>query len=185
MLAVRAGNLKEPTIQMAKVLTFSTKFPSYHPKKGQVTNFVEKIWLWLVNEDGHSEPQYFDEYKDLVDIMTVLRQEYTKRHTVRGGSRFKAGDYFSPRIWSGKPYNSKQITIAPDIKIERVFDFKMEGYHIWINKELYCQYRLSDKIVKLAANDGLSLQEFWDWFPCKPGKIFEGQIICWAKGIEY
>lgn len=28
---------------MARVITFSRKFPSYHPKAGQPTHFVEQI----------------------------------------------------------------------------------------------------------------------------------------------
>lgn len=35
---------------MAKVITFSRQFPSYHPKAGQPTYFVEKV-LRSVCED--------------------------------------------------------------------------------------------------------------------------------------
>lgn len=36
-----------------------------------------------------------------------------KHHTIRAGNRFKTGDYFSPRVWSGSPYNSKQLNMRP------------------------------------------------------------------------
>ena len=32
---------------MAKVITVSQKFPASHPKAGQPTHFVEKIWCSL------------------------------------------------------------------------------------------------------------------------------------------
>lgn len=40
-----------------------------------------------------------------------------KYHTIRAGNRFKKGDYFSPRIWTDKPYASKQYQFHPDILI--------------------------------------------------------------------
>ncbi len=106
-----------------------------------------------------------------------------KFHTIRAGSRFKAGDYFSPRIWSGKPYRSKQITIAPDIKIEQVWDIEiaigLEGIRIngdW-NFENYKQL-----LGELSGNDGLSEDDFKSWFN---NPSFVGQIICWDKNIKY
>jgi len=178
---------------MSKVVTFSRTFPSYHPRKGEPTYFVEKIWKFLWdNEQSNHNPingyfQYYDEAfpSKYLDVNENIHSHTPKGHTIRGGHRFKVGDKFSPRVWSGKPYASKQIIIAPDIEVKKVWDFKMEGYHIWINKELYCQYRLSDKIVALASNDGLSLKDFWDWFPYKKGKVFDGQIICWNESINY
>lgn len=47
---------------------------------------------------------------------------FSKEHTIRKGKRWKVGDKFSPRIWSGKPYKSKQIILAPDTEIKQVFD---------------------------------------------------------------
>ena len=178
---------------MSKVRTFSRCFPKGHPKEGQPTFFVEKIWLWLVNEDGYSEPQHHKEYKELVNIMDVLKQDHTKRHTIRGGKHFKAGDYFSPRVWSDKPYSSKQKIIAGDIKLEKVFDIKIEIDKDYIcvliddypfyeeNKTMVTQV---EALETLANNDGLSLPDFKSWF--KWGKQpFDGQILCWAKGVEY
>lgn len=178
---------------MSKVRTFSQKFPSYHKRKGQDTNFVEKIWLWLVNIDGYSYPEYHEEYKDLVDIMDILKQEYTKRHTVRAGKHFKSGDFFSPRIWTGKPYVSKQRAIAFDLQLKKVYDFKIEIVEDLVtilidnkifyeeNKNFCTQY---SALEYLAKNDGLSVEDFKEWF--KWGKIpFDGQILCWADDVEY
>lgn len=100
-----------------------------------------------------------------------------KWHTIRTGKRWKAGDMFSPRIWSGKPYASKQVTFSEPIKIEKTFDIKLTGKN----------WRISDKMIvtdlmeNVARNDGLKYNDFLDWFP----KDFDGQIICWNERIEY
>jgi hypothetical protein len=36
---------------MAKVITFSRFFPAYHPRKGEPTYFVEKIWAHLISDN--------------------------------------------------------------------------------------------------------------------------------------
>jgi hypothetical protein len=36
---------------MSRVLTFSRVFPAYHPKAGQPTGFVEKIWKGYYGRD--------------------------------------------------------------------------------------------------------------------------------------
>ena len=103
-----------------------------------------------------------------------------KHHTIRAGHRFKAGEYFSPRVWSGKPYNSKQITIAPDIQILKVWDFKiLDGWvyvgDMGVGKQLF---------TTIANNDGLNMEDLKSWFkyPKSTGPM---QIICWNKDIEY
>ena len=136
---------------MSRVLTFSTKFPAYHPRKGQPTYFVEKIWLWMVNVDGYSEPQYFPEFKDVVKIEDILIQSPAsgKGHTIRAGNRWKVGDKFSPRVWSGKPYASKQIIIAPDIEVKKIFNVVTDGVLWYIDN----QPAISENIKIVANND--------------------------------
>jgi hypothetical protein len=160
---------------MARVITFSRYFPSYHPKAGEPTLFVEKFWNSI--------------YDDLSDIPFELARELkivdcdeAKHHTIREGKRFKAGDYFSPRVWSGKPYASKQIKIAHDIKIRKVWDFELTFDDLfYINEELYAYSSSHDALETLARNDGLEQVDLLNWF----NKPFEGQIICWNKDIEY
>jgi hypothetical protein len=36
-----------------KPILFSRFFPAYHPKKGQPTYFVEKIWAHLIIDGQH------------------------------------------------------------------------------------------------------------------------------------
>ena len=167
---------------MAKVITFSQKFPSYHPKAGQPTYFVEAFYKSLfvmkclpkeLEESFNHEVFFFF---------------FTKHHTVRSGIRFKKGDFFSPRVWgtdvnpkSGKSgaYHSKQIILSHDTEIKNVWDIEInEATEISINGK-FISYGWE---VELANNDGLSWQEFNDWFVKLP---FKGQIICWNDAVSY
>ena len=92
---------------MAKVITFSRTFPAYHPKVGQPTYFVEKFYNSLFSRNN-----LMDYPKGLEINESILEM---KNHTIRAGERWKKGEYFSPRVWSGKPYNTPQIILAKDI----------------------------------------------------------------------
>ncbi len=175
------------------VITFSRTFPAYHPKSGQPTGFIEKIYAGLADS---SDGEFIipNDANEFWDFHTYYNCTTPKHHTIRAGNRWKVGDKFSPRVWgtdinpkSGKsgPYQSKQIIIAPDITIAKIWDIKIEGWHIWINKEYFSVDYHNNQVAKLAENDGLSVRDFWDWFPCKPAEIFTGQIISWSDKIEY
>lgn len=163
---------------MSKVITFSRTFPSYHPKAGLPTYFVEKIWSSIHTDFDWKAPL---KTLDLVDTKKIF---FPKHHTIRGGHRFKVGDYFSPRVWSNKPYNSKQIQFAPDIEVKKVFDFTMDLNGVY---SVNGKYLDEDKYRILALNDGLTENEMFHWFMPnydKP-KEFDGQIICWSDIITY
>jgi hypothetical protein len=163
-----------------KVMTFSTRFPSYHPKAGQETYFIEQIWNSLGGvKDEYRTP--FENYKDYTkSILWSYRTRGEKGHTIRAGHRWKAGDKFSPRIWSGKPYRSKQIAIADPIEVVKVWDFKIEpDGKIFIGNTALV---MAD-VQLVAKNDGLTAADFLAWF--KHPKPFDGQIICWNKNINY
>ena len=178
---------------MSKVITFSRTYPSYHPKAGQPTYFVEKV-------QGSLYHQRVDLSAYLKDPDMFMRNNWfdktPKHHTVRAGHRWKAGDWFSPRVWSGKPYRSKMIQFAPDIQVKKTWDFEMKmvrvngqlDLHGFVNRNLIDGPK---RPALIAANDGLELQDFTDWF-CKKGQkfivglpIFDGQIIAWNESIEY
>ena len=172
---------------MSRVLTFSRTFPSYHPSKGQPTYFVEKIWQCLFNK-GLS---YYD--TNLEEELSIFSNPShfikPKGHTIRAGHRWKVGDKFSPRVWSGKPYTTKQITIAPDIEIKKLFDVKIEitdgiAFTFWVDDKNIT----TDAVVRLAKNDGSEVNDFLNWFadhPKKKESVFTGQIICWDENINY
>lgn len=185
---------------MSKVITFSRQFQKGHPREGEPTYFVEKIWKSLVdqagemnNPIGHFQDVHDEHFHPMGEGITNVHQYAPKHHTIRAGSRFKVGDKFSPRVWnndvnpkSGRsgPYHSQQLIIAPDIEIKKIWNFnidpfggeyRMDGYEI-----------PTDKLKLIALNDGfMELDDFELWFNVKPGVGFIGQIICWNKDIEY
>ena len=160
---------------MSKVITFSRTFPAYHPKAGLPTYFVEKL---LASIGRHN----FDEEREFNPRLSLDMFD-PKHHTIRAGNRWKVGDWFSPRVWSGKPYNSKQIVIAPDIEIKKVWEFEIKGSYVYLNGEFKTKHMIT--LTEMAKNDGLSIVDFARWFkyPCHPH--FIGQIICWNENINY
>lgn len=177
---------------MSKVITFSRTFPAYHPKAGHPTNFVEKILQSL------SKERIFNKAPDLYfnpdAVMKVFPPKY---HTIRSGNRFKVGDKFSPRIWSGKPYLSKQIIIAPDIEIKKVWNFEIKNEFQgdgWYNFfYLNGKHQTNNNLEIISKNDGLTFEEMVHWFKANDGFFsgkeykcnFKGQIICWNENIYY
>ena len=88
---------------MSKVITFSRVFPAYHPKAGQPTGFVEKLWqsLLIVNKENEG----FKSELFVLSRNEMLLKEHShwwttnpipKNHTIRAGHRWKVGDKFSP-----------------------------------------------------------------------------------------
>lgn len=180
------------------VITYSTKYPSYHPKKGQPTNFVEKFLRSVGIE--HLPDKMFKEVEQLVcgaelGLLSEMIELFApKGHTIRKGHRWKAGDYFSPRVWgndinpkSGRsgPYYSKQIIIAPDTLIIKTWNFEIKNNSFYIDGRQYDGETEGhfELLETLAKNDGLSKDDLLAWF--KFPKHFDGQIICWDKSINY
>lgn len=191
---------------MAKVITFSRTYPSYHPKAGQPTYFVEKfhysIWSTISDKWMDAQSMLYDLNKHLprnivFDFVESLEMEIdfndlSKGHTVRKGKRFKAGDWFAPRVWghdinikSGRsgPYHSQQIRIAPDIHIPKTWDFDISGNDgkFFIDESPFTARGVF--VNELAKNDGLTTDDFKSWF--KHPEPFSGQIICWNETIDY
>ena len=135
------------------VLTVSEFFPKTHSKAGQPTGFPLAI------------------------------KHYEKLHTIRGNydlwaKRFEKIDKgeaeLSVRVWMGVPYKSKQKEIfrynsSLEIGVEKLTFEEMimtteevittkskEGIHLW-------KPNISD-CLELAQNDGLSLEDFQEWF---------------------
>ena len=170
---------------MARVITLSRQFLKGHPKAGQPTYFVEKVWD-SIGRDLDTAIAYVKAVHDL-----HVGDHCPKHHTIRFGRRWKDGDMASLRVWSGKPYRSPQIAIAPDVRL-RVVDiwvdydngaiFYNDGIHVYI-----CTLNhVNPNLKLLAANDGLSSQDFLDWFGVgKKAGIQEAQILIWGDVNEY
>lgn len=168
---------------------FSRTFPMTHTRAGKPTWFVEKIWkcLWETTSfQGIAE--YEAAYQETFPVGEAPEENihchFPKGHTIRAGNRWKIGDFFAPRIWSGRPYNSKTIQFAPPIMVENIWRFSI------INRTIYIDAAAvhTDTIERVAKNDGLAFDDFLTWFmpvSKKQQPDFEGQIICWNKNIEY
>ncbi len=174
---------------MSKVTLLSRHFPVTHFRKGTPTHFVEKIWKSLKGEKWIEPECYLPEITEFAEVfdLDVFKIVLPKHHTIRSGNRFKVGDYFSPRVWSDKPYKSKQIVIAPDLKVLQTYDFELIPSP-WLCD---CDFMVNGKKIsgealdKLAENDGLDYIDFATWFAGQDAvssfrKPFKGQIICWA-----
>jgi len=184
-----------------KVITFSRTFPKTHPRAGEPTYFMERIWKMLTTgnlrdteysvwanvprkmKDGHWQLPHL--WRDQMADDNFL----PKFHTIRAGNRWKVGELFSPRVWSGKPYASKQIAFAPPIKIEKIWDISIKivnGEDVTV--KLNNRSILLQDLMPIALNDGLELNDFVAWFnlhPKKKEQVFTGQIICWNPNINY
>ncbi len=162
-----------------RVITFSRFFPKGHPKAGRPTYFVEKMWKGL-NESGISLPVGVDGFKE--DVAP-------KWHTIRAGNRWKVGDEYSPRVWSGKPYASKQIEFAPPITIRKIWEFGVNQTDYFIRSEGGAPNWVTfDQLTEIAKNDGLERDDFECWFALHPKKkdaYFTGQILCHNPEINY
>jgi hypothetical protein len=100
-----------------------------------------------------------------------------KYHTIRAGNRWKVGETFSARIWSGKPYRSKQVEFA-QLPIKKIWNIEFDENGVIAIDGFY-----TDKDYEIAMNDGLAEDDFYSWFPM--GKPFKGQIICWNENVNY
>lgn len=194
---------------MAKIITFSRRFQSKHPRKGQNTYFVEKI-LNSLKIEYRDNPDYLRMLEDLnqttlsagtvtmrdiIDFFYSLKPGVTesKVHTIRRGKTAIAGEFRSFRFWSqivnkisGRkgPYHSPQIIFAPETEIKKVWDFGMDLNGIFCINGYYTK-RNMDK--KLAKNDGLTEEDMFDWLMpnYENPKEFSGQILCWDQSINY
>jgi hypothetical protein len=169
---------------MARTIMFSQVYPAYHPKAGQPTFFVEKIWkrLEMLFPDDREIAGTLSPDLMLNAAEISPEDDIPKSHTIRAGSRWKKHEKFSPRIWSGAAYRSRQITIAGDLMIENIWSIIiLPSTEIFIDGQPYGFYG-SPEIERLAYNDGLRVSDFEAWFSRLP---FEGQIICWDPHVEY
>jgi len=145
---------------MARVLTLSKTFPSYPPKRRQLTGFKEA---------------YLNK---------------TKLHTVRFGLHHDEDRDI--REWSGLPYKSPQ---------EKIDQTEVSNFHVMVSfdgltlkvsrdkciffecSRLEVAFNLIDsQSMRFAANDGLSVMDFFDWFvPYGKTNAFkkEETIIVW------
>lgn len=171
---------------MAREVTFSRTYPAYHPRKGEPTDFVDKIWKCLYDENRlYGVFEYQEEYDEHFGFEQCknVHQFMPKLHTIRAGKKYKEGDFIKPMVWAEKPYRKTQtglwkLQIAPEIQLKKVYDFELNKFEFILNG---CILDLS-KLTTLANNDGLTVDDFECWFNVKE---FSGQVLCWSDNVRY
>jgi len=155
-------------------LKFATKFPDWHPRKGQLTFFPANILYGLIESEQISK----------LDFLMHLNRPHihcpqecdagynlSKGHTARKGHIFKVGDWIQPVTEDGtKICPPLQLTWVRDMQIEQ----DMDGFEqVYLNNAPIP----NNEKAELSANDGLSIEDFIAWFSREP---FDGQLIGWT-----
>ena len=143
------------------VLMVSTSFPATHKlRAGEPTEFVQKI-------------------KDKIKIHTI-RENYAL-WSARIDDVMMWEAELSVRVWSGKPYRSKQVEVlrltANEVNIEVLQLREIEGEKIAFigNQQV--------DLEAIAKNDGLSMEDFNEWF--KGMKLGHDYAIIHFSGNRY
>lgn len=182
-----------------KILTFSRFFPKGHIREGQPTFFVEQIWKGFY-QDGKCPDlvdKWIKEYTAHIPEIGSYNNAGIKGHTIRAGNRWKVGDKFSARVWSGAPYRSKQVEFA-QLEVKKVWKFEIVFDHGEYADDIQNVFKIdegdehdldqqSELLQVIAQNDGLTIEDFISWFSIHPkGKgEYNGQIISWDEKITY
>lgn len=177
------------------VLTLSQTFPVYHPRKGEPTCFEQKVF-----RSTYKEFCGVDVYKDdWLKAQERPKFEPAKLHTIRGNyelwrKRFdeiEAGQAcLSIRKWTGKPYASKQeeltkLTYKDGIGMQLLC---FAGNFSKKDRELHRPIVGGTTEVdykELATNDGLSLQDWEDWFKHGDYDLSEPMCIIHFTSFRY
>jgi len=139
-------------------LMFSTMFPAYHPRNGEQTGFVEKIF------DG------------------------TKKHTVRKNYDYWAkceGRRVTLCVWREKPYNSKQKPFTTAVARVNKIEIARWGavYPVLTTIATYARRIGFYAIEDFARDDGLSIFDFQSWFHYDIGSI-AGCACIWLDDVR-
>ena len=156
------------------VLILSEFFPKAHRKAGMVTCFKYELYLGQGNNLDCATPQGLSGF-NLSNCKNCIGKT-KKLHTIRANyplweKRIKeiqeGHAVLSIRQWSGNPYRSKQVEIArltakDGVGIQKLsFDKDKDGVSSF--KFFDIDGRCFDRKT-LANNDGLSLEDWEEWF---------------------
>ena len=141
------------------VLTVSRYFPATHKRKGEETFFVDKIRFMLGGWN-------LSEGKNGKKIHTIRANYELWAKRIKEVQEGKA--ILSIRYWSGKPYNSKQVEIwqldqHSGCGVQKLEFYKDKDEVPSIKYPLISNLSEPD-INSIAKNDGLSLEDFKEWF---------------------
>lgn len=136
-------------------LVIENRFPKFHKREGENTNFEEKI---LDGRKKHSVQSNFSKWNG-------------KFHKIKEGSA-----KLSVETWTGIPYNSERFVILEmEDAVIQSLEFKKGKYLVDGTTEI--------SLEELATNDGLKLDDFRDWFKVFPADKMA--IIQFDKNFKY
>lgn len=130
------------------VITLSKTFPAWHPRKGEPTEFLEKF---LNGQTG----------KGNAKLHTIRANYPLWEKRIREVQNGKA--VLSVRQWSGRPYASKQVTVATLSADDGVGIQQLRLINVYgCNRPIV---GIGDvNFHGLSKNDGLSYQDWKAWF---------------------
>lgn len=129
------------------VIMISKSYPKTHPKSGQHTCFLSNI---IKRNKIHTIRTNYDLWlKRIAEVQDGKAK-------------------ISLREWSGKPYRSKQLilkelTANDGVGLEKVY-IRFETWCNVVPVHNRLNYKLGVRAEEIAENDGLTLQDFKDWF---------------------
>ena len=147
----------------------SIKYPATHKRAGEPTYFVEKI----LNATISCGLLSVSEAERLKIDRDVFEKCEPKAHTIRGNYNLWAKRFEKIQrgeavlelyFWSGKPYRSSSVTICQLGKDDGVGIEKLQFITTTtakVEKENTITLVVD---VELSKNDGLSLEDFKEWF---------------------
>jgi len=145
-------------------LGVSRTFPTTHKRKGEKTYFVYQICNAL---DIFSYTAFCDDKGDIIVNIKIhtIRSNYDlwakRMEKVHAGLAVIELFY-----WEGKPYNSKQIVFATLGKDSGCGVQELSFINNEFNRPCVFGegYAIRNSTNELSKNDGLSLDDFKDWF---------------------
>lgn len=140
------------------ILTLCKAFPATHKRAGEKTDFEGKIGR---NEKIHTVRH---------DAKSMWENRFSK---------IKAGTmYLALKEWAGRPYNSEQRDLTQRTREDGI---GLQKIQMEYSEETECiTAKVDGKGVDpaiIAKNDGLSLEDFIEWFFHGKSGSFSGKII--------
>lgn len=141
------------------VITLSRHFLANHKRAGEETHFKEKFLL------GQGLTDY--DAPSMAKIHTIRANYPLWEKRIKEVQEGRA--VLSIRQWTGKPYRSKQVEIAMltaknGVGVQKARIMPEANFLIAIDENYDKYLCTADEIEKIAQNDGLSIEDWKEWF---------------------
>ena len=155
--ALNIASVSKSAFVKTYVLTVSRYFPKTHKRAGEPTYFTEKIACGVFCPGECNKCEFHNP-----KIHTIRANYDLWENRARQINEGKA--ILSIRYWSGTPYRSKQVELY---KLEEIGLQKLEDPTNFVFAPV------NGKMInweEIAKNDGLSFDDFCDWFKVRSNK---------------